>query len=623
MFTKNHTIGDVLDHPLGHDLIRRILIFTGGQHRWLANPLARRIPLSWIPRLSLGKADGEFIEALLQLLNSHPEIPPEPKGPLRPAWWKEAVFYQIYPRSFKDSDGDGVGDLRGVLEQLDYLQDLGVDAIWLSPVYDSPMEDNGYDIRNYRQIHEDFGTMSDFEALLDEVHLRGMRLIMDLVVNHTSDEHPWFQAALKDPASPYRDYYFFRSEPNNWTSYFGDRAWSQLSEQGEWVLHLFSPKQMDLNWENPAMRRDIAAMVRSWLDRGIDGFRLDVINYISKVPGLPPGNRTIGDLTGYTGVEHYFYGPRLHEYLHELHEAAFAPACAFSVGETPGIGRQAAKLLTAPARRELDMIFSFDHLENPGKSRFEEYRYDLNELKGHFIEWLEDYDGSWMSLFYENHDNRRMISKVDPDPSVRVVLAKLLGLIQMTLKGTPFLYQGQELGLVDSSFGHWADLRDVESLNLFEQWRGEMGDDAAFQKVLAGSRDHARIPMPWTGGPNGGFSSQEPWIALDERNQSYHAEGQLKDPDSVLSFYRDLIRLRREHAVLRYGDITFTDRTAKNVFCYVRQNGRETLHIQCNLSNQEIPRPQPGEGWVRLAGNYPDLPQTRLRPYEAGIWLES
>jgi oligo-1,6-glucosidase len=312
---------------------------------------------------------------------------------------------QIYPRSFQDSDGDGIGDLKGIIMRLDYLKTLGVDAIWLSPVYDSPNDDNGYDIRDYYQIMKEFGSMDDFDLLLKEVHNRGMRLIMDLVVNHTSDEHPWFQEAIKAPDSKYHEYYHFhKSEdgnpPNNWTSFFGGSAWNYYEDNNEWALHLFSKKQMDLNWENEKVRKEIIGMIRWWLTKGVDGFRMDVINYISKSEGLPGGNESIGKLMGYYGIEHYFYGPKLHQYLKELKQEAFEPYHAFTVGETPGVGMEMSKLLTADYRKELDMVFSFDHLETPGHTRFDDYRYDLNYLKKYMSDWMENYgDHCWMSLF--------------------------------------------------------------------------------------------------------------------------------------------------------------------------------------------------------------------------------
>ncbi len=408
--------------------------------------------LRTIAGLTKKRFGTDFFDALLHLVNSEKDIPYASKEAVTPRWWKEAVFYQIYPRSFCDSNGDGIGDLKGIIRKLPYLKKLGVDALWLSPVYDSPNDDNGYDIRDYDKIMEEFGSMEDFETLLSEVHSRGMRLIMDLVINHTSDEHEWYRQA-KNPDSPYRDYYFFRKDdgshtpPNNWTSFFSGPAWKYEKDSESWALHLFSKKQMDLNWENPKLREDVIAMINRWLDKGVDGFRMDVINYISKEDGLPDGNETIGSLMGFTGIEHYYYGPKLHQYLREIRERAFAPHDAFSVGETPGPGMKMCQLLTGEERWELDMVFSFDHLETPGHVRFEDYAYDLNYFRDYMTDWMENYGNNcWMSLFYNNHDNPRMISKITGDASRHSDLAKLLALMQLTLKGNALYLSGRRDG---------------------------------------------------------------------------------------------------------------------------------------------------------------------------------
>jgi oligo-1,6-glucosidase len=330
MLTNNSRIRDVYAHPIGRDIIRQILLLTGRGDDILNNPLIGALRLKRLPALSAGTVDADFIDALLKVLNAETDAPRADGGSPSKAWWKQAVFYQIYPRSFKDSNGDGIGDLRGITEKLDYLKALGIDAVWLSPVYDSPNDDNGYDVRDYRKILAEFGTMADFDALLEGAHARGMRLVMDLVVNHTSDEHEWFQKAVSDPGSKYSDYYIFQDKPNNWVSLFGGSAWRTIEKRGQYALHLFSEKQMDLNWESAEVRREVRELVTWWLKKGVDGFRLDVVNFISKRRedrggGLPDGNELIGRLTGYTGMEHYFYGPKLHAYLRELKKEAFAP----------------------------------------------------------------------------------------------------------------------------------------------------------------------------------------------------------------------------------------------------------------------------------------------------------
>ena len=621
MLTVNNRIKDLYSNPVGKDVINKLLLQMGYSEILIKNPIVGNIKLKALPKLTKSFVDQDFLNVILELLNSEPDTPMEYKGPIKPAWWKEAVFYQIYPRSFKDSNNDGIGDLRGIIEKLDYLESLGVDAIWLSPIYDSPNDDNGYDIRDYNKIMAEFGNMKDFDALLEAVHSRGMKLIMDLVINHTSDEHEWFQKAIKEPESKYGDYYIFKDEPNNWASFFSGSAWNYIEERNQYALHLFSKKQMDLNWDNPDVRDEIAQMVNGWLEKGVDGFRMDVINYISKRAGLPDGNQKIGKLIGFNGIEHYFYGPKLHDYLKELNEKAFAPHNAFSVGETPGIGLETAKLLTADHRKELNMIFSFDHLENPGKDRFDHYRYDLNYYKKYMINWMENYPNNCqMSLFYDNHDNPRMLSKIDSSPQCRNVLAKLLAVMQMTLKGTPFIYQGQELGMINNNFTSIDQLRDVESLNLYSELIENMSEADAFKKIMDGTRDHSRTPMQWNSSKYGGFSEAEPWINSDDDYLICNAEDQNNDKDSVLTFYRDIINLRKEHKCLVYGDIEIINKRTKDLFTYYRKNKTETIYIECNLSNKEKKR----EGKVpyadKLISNYPDTVNGILRPYEAIVW---
>lgn len=470
---------------------------------------------------------------------------------------------------------------------------MGVDIIWLSPVYDSPNDDNGYDIRDYQKIMDDFGTMEDFDRLLEQVHSRGMKLIMDLVINHTSDEHHWFQESLNNPNSPYRDYYLWKKSsdgnpPNNWTSFFSGSAWNYYEKRDEWALHLFSKKQMDLNWENENLRADIYKMINWWLDKGIDGFRLDVINYISKQQGLPDGNESIGKMMGYFGIEHYFYGPRLHEYLREMRQETFDNYDVFTVGETPGTGMEMSRLLTSEYRKELNMVFSFDHLENPGKVRFDDYRYDLNYLKEYLINWTENYGNDcWMTLFFENHDNPRMISKINPNPEYRNVLGKLLAMIQLTSKGTPFIYQGQELGMVNASFDSISQFRDVESINLYNELLSETNSSDALKKVLCGSRDHARTPVQWTSGMNAGFSSAEPWIRINEDYREYNIEDQLKSPLSIINFYKSLIAIRKSNHTLIDGDFIPVKEKIKNIFCYYRILGKEKYYVELNLSETQ------------------------------------
>lgn len=602
--TMKSRLKEVYAHPVGHDALKKILLQLGLPECALTNPAVGSLSLRTAAKLAKKFLDAAFWETFLQLLNSEKDIPEE--TPLCEIW-KEAVFYQVYPRSFADSNGDGIGDLKGIIKKLDYLENLGVDALWLSPIYDSPNDDNGYDIRDYYKIMDEFGTMEDFDLLLSALHERGMRLIMDLVVNHTSDEHPWFQSAVRDPDSPYHDYYLFSKskngkEPNNWVSFFGQGkagdAWKYFPENKEWALHLFSQKQMDLNWDNPKLRLEIISMVNWWLEKGVDGFRMDVINYISKTEGLPDGNESIGKLIGYTGIEHYFYGPHLHEYLRELQAESFHEFHAFSVGETPGIGMQMAKLLTDESRQELDMIFSFDHLETPGHTRFDDYRYDLNYLKSYYIEWTKDYaKRCWMSLFYENHDNPRMISKVNPEPQFRVSIGKLLAMIQLTLKGTPFLYQGQEIGAVNADFQDISELRDVESLNLYKEFCETMSEAEAFQKILSGTRDHARVMIDWE-----------------------ETKSQEQDRDSVFCFYKKLIRIRKKYPALVYGDVEFFHVRRKNLFAWGRTLGKEQWYVECNLSSRRIRRPRRPEGFHGILASTKRVERLWMQPYEACLY---
>ncbi|QIK69654.1 alpha-glucosidase [Erysipelothrix sp. HDW6C] len=623
-FTLDSKVKDVLASPIGKDVINKVLLQLGLPRTLVQNPVVGNMKLNTLKKIGGKNVDDDFFIKALELLNTEHLEPRNDVIAVERKWWKEAVFYQIYPRSFMDSNGDGIGDINGIIAKLDYLKFLGIDALWLSPIYDSPNDDNGYDIRNYHDIMADFGTLDDFKKLLEEVHKRDMRIIMDLVVNHTSDEHPWFQSALEDTHSPYRDYYFLRpntdgTPPNNWTSFFSGSAWNYYPEQDLWGMHLFSKKQMDLNWDNSNLRQDIITMVKWWLEMGVDGFRLDVINYISKREVLPNGSTLIGEMMEFTGIEQYFYGPKLHTYLHQLNQEAFKPFNAFSVGETPGIGMEMAKLLTGDYREELDMVFNFDHLETPGHVRFNEYRYDLNYYKSYIMDYQNNYGNHyWMSLFYENHDNPRMISKIDPNPLFRDVLGKLLAGIQLTLKGTPFIFQGQEIGMVNQQFRSLDDLRDVESINKYHELIDQgMSHHDAFHLVLAGSRDHARTPVQWNA--TGGFSQNTPWILSDDDCVRYNVEDQSIDPHSILSFYRQLIALRKDNDAMIYGETSFVYPKEKHYLGYYRKLGNETFFIQANLSNLAIKRHQRTGNYQPILSNYTHH-LTLMQPYEINIF---
>lgn len=614
MITMDSKIRDVYNNPIGHDIIYKVLLQLGINEKMLTNPIVGNMKLKSLSKITKGKLGPGFYDALLTLLNSEPDMPGKKHGEITPKWWKEAVFYQIYPRSFHDANHDGIGDLRGIIDKLDYLADLGVTALWLSPIYDSPQDDNGYDIRDYRKIYEEFGTMEEFDELLSKAHAKGLRLIMDLVINHTSDEHQWFQSALADENSPYREYYYFQkgkkdTPPNNWTSFFSGPAWNYYEEQNIWALHLFSKKQMDLNWENPKVREDLIDMINWWLDKGVDGFRMDVINYISKQPGLPQGDKTIGAMMGFTGIEQYFYGPRLHEFLKEVRAKAFEPHNAFSVGETPGLGMNMCSLITGEERKELDMVFSFDHLETPGHVRFDDYQYDLNYLRDYMIDWMEHYGNNcWFSIFYNNHDNPRMISKVNANPQYAESLATLLAVIQFTLRGTPFLFQGDEMGLTNYPFTSIDEVTDVEAKGYYQELldKGKTPGEA-FQTILAGTREHTRVLLPWN------FCDE------NEATKDYPLHLRQEPNAKVTAVYKRLIALRKNNPALVYGDFKVID-ASKDRFIYKRTLNGKSFIIDCNLSSTEKTAYKPLSNFqlVFPASTPEDL--KHLGAYEARIW---
>ena len=606
--TLESTIGELYNSPIGHDTLGKVLMQLGVPDKAITNGLVSKMKLKTIANLSKKALGEEFFDTLLHLVNSEPDVPVVSKGTITKKWWKEAVFYQIYPRSFYDTNGDGIGDLRGIIKKLDYLKELGVNALWLSPIYDSPNDDNGYDIRDYRKIMSEFGTMEDFDELLSEIHKRDMRLIMDLVVNHTSDEHEWFRKALEDPESKYRDYYYFRKDdgtktvPNNWTSFFSGPAWNYYEEVDSWALHLFSKKQMDLNWENPEVRAEVIDMVNWWLDKGVDGFRMDVINYISKEEGLPQGNDVIGNMMGFHGIEHYYYGPKLHQFLKEVQEKAFAPHGAFSVGETPGIGRNMCQLITGEERKELDMVFSFDQLETPGHVRMDDYEYDLNYYRDYMIDWITNYGNNcWMSIFYNNHDNPRMISKITKNSAYHTQLSKLLAVMQLTLKGTPFIFQGDEMGLANYDFTSMDQITDVEAKGYYAEHIEKKSHEEVFATILAGTREHCRVLLPW-----------------NEKLPEYHAGLKQDAKADVLQAYQEIIRLRQSDKAFVYGEFEVLNRV-HNHFTYKRQLEDSAYIVDCNLSKGIVSASAKTTGYELV---YPAEVKDiqKLEAYEARIW---
>ncbi len=627
LVNKNTPISEIIRTPAGHDIIMKALYSVGLGGEFLKKGPLSKLTLGKIIKLSRGKISEDFIDSLLGILNSEQDIPLEDDAPIERKWWKEAVFYQIYPRSFKDSNGDGIGDLRGIIEKLDYLKELGINAIWCSPIYDSPNDDNGYDIRNYEKIMEEFGTMEDFDELLEEIHKRDMKLIMDLVINHSSDEHEWFRSSVSDPDSPYKDYYIWRdgdenTPPNNWESLFSGKAWNYYPERKQWALHLFSSKQMDFNWENENLRQDLYKMVNRWLEKGVDGFRLDVISFISKADGLPDGNDIIGSMMGFKGVEHYFYGPRLHKYLHEMAENTFNKYDAFTVGECQGTGIEMSKLMTGDYRKELNVVFAFDHIENPGKKRFSEYRYDLRPMAKEMVKWQLNYGNHcWPTVFFENHDTTRMASKVCPDGMYRDELSKLLAVMQMTFKGVPFVYQGQEIGMTNSKFESIGDFRDVESLNFYKQETEKGADkDEIYRIVKAGSRDNGRTPMCWTAEENAGFTSGNPWIEVIPGYKRINVATEEKDKDSVLNFYRKMIELRHSDDTLVYGDFKLAKKKWKNVLTYYRISDKGTYFVEINLTASVQKKPVTTNGFNKLITNVRLSDNDTLAPFEANVY---
>ena len=502
-------------------------------------------------------------------------------------WWKERVFYQIYPRSFQDSNGDGIGDIPGILSRLDYLKWLGIGAVWLCPVYDSPNADMGYDIRDYEKIMSEFGTLEDFDRLVEELHRRDIKLIMDLVVNHSSDEHAWFVESRKSRDNPYRDYYIWRDgkdgkEPNNWASFFTPSAWSYDEPSGQWYLHLFSEKQPDLNWENPKLREEIYAMINRWLDRGVDGFRMDVISALAKAPGLPDGK---GE--GYVFTPEYFaFQPRLHDYLREMRRRCFDGRQCMCVGETTFVTTQNANSVVGDGR-ELDLLFQFDFMDVDGQDgKWNVIPFDLKKFKDILVRWQEAID--WNTLFWGNHDQPRVVSRFGSTATeaLRVQSAKMLATAMYLLRGTPFLYQGEEIGMTNFPFRSEEELRDVESLNLLAQARKEGREAWAWNGILHKGRDNARTPMQWEDAPQAGFTTGQPWIAVNPNYHDINVRKAQADPNSILCFYRELLALRqRENALLR-GTFHLLLPEHPQLLAYERVFGRDRVIVCCNFSSR-------------------------------------
>ena len=555
-------------------------------------------------------------------------------------WWKESVVYEIYPRSFNDSDGDGIGDLPGIIERIDHLDRLGIDVVWLGPMYPSPNADNGYDVSDYCAIMETFGTMADFDRLLGELHDRDMKLILDLVANHTSDEHRWFEQSRQSTDNPYRDYYFWRppaddgGPPNEWQSLFGGPAWTLDERTGEYYLHLFHEKQPDLNWENPDVRAEMYDVMRFWLDKGVDGFRMDVIPFISKdLPFKPLPDDFDGNFAAL-----YANGPRVHEFLQEMHDEVLRHYDIMTIGEGAGVPPDQANDYVGRDRNELDMLFPFDHawIDRKGGSSFEPRPWTLREMKAAVRRWDEAVgEDGWLSTYLGNHDLPRMVSRFGDDGKHRRPSAKLLATLVLTLRGTPTIYQGDEIGMTNAPFESIEDYRDVQALNYYREAVEEKGrdPDQVLDVLDRLSRDHARTPVQWSAEEHAGFTTGTPWIMVNPNHRTINVEAQRTDEHSVLHYYRRLIRLRKEHRALTYGTYTDLAPDHLSVWAYTRRTEDETLLVVLHVASApltffEVPASAQAESAELLLGNYAEpmsdtLDTMRLRPYEARVYALS
>ncbi|MFR6166689.1 MAG: glycoside hydrolase family 13 protein [Blautia wexlerae] len=547
-------------------------------------------------------------------------------------WWKESVVYQIYPRSFCDSNGDGIGDLNGITGKLDYLKELGIDVIWLSPVYKSPNDDNGYDISDYQAIMDEFGTMEDFDRMLATAHEKGIKIMMDLVVNHTSDEHKWFIESRKSTDNPYRDYYIWRpakedgSLPNNWGSCFSGPAWEYDKTTDMYFLHLFSKKQPDLNWDNPAVRQDVFDMMNWWLKKGVDGFRMDVISLISKEPGLPdkePG------INGYATFNVSANGPHVHEYLQEMRQKALNNADTITVGECSGVTLEEAKKYARSDEKELNMVFQFEHMDvdsDEKSGKWTTRKMDLRDLKKILTRWQKGLqDIAWNSLYWENHDQPRSVSRFGNDSDeYREISAKMLATCIHMMQGTPYVYQGEELGMTNCPFNTLDNFRDLESINAFHELteQGKMTEEDMMAAIGYKGRDNARTPMQWDDSAYAGFSTANPWIMVNPNYTKINAKDQVNREDSVFKYYQKLIKLRHESELIVYGTYDLILDDDKDIYAYIRTLGDEKLIVYCNFSEntREVELPEEFTNGKVLISNYIDAKvnhKITLRPYEA------
>jgi len=550
-------------------------------------------------------------------------------------WWKKSVVYQVYPRSYQDSNGDGIGDLPGLTSRLPYIKKLGADVIWLNPIYKSPDKDNGYDISDYRSIQPDYGTMEDFDQMLEEAHDLGLKIMMDLVVNHTSDQHKWFQESKKSKDNPYRDYYVWRDpvdghEPNNWGSYFNGPTWKFDETTGQYYLHLFAEGQPDLNWENPKVRDEVWDVMRFWLDKGIDGFRMDVINLISKPEGLPDGKKAADERYADVGKV-VADGPRLNEFLQEMNRKVLSKYDVMTVGEMPDSTPDDAIKYTGLDSNELNMVFQFDHVglePNPDirLGKWNDKPVKLVELKHSLSKWETQLNGKgWNSLYWNNHDQPRTVSRfATDDPKYRVKAAKMLGTTLHMMQGTPYVYEGEELGMTNAHYTKLDQYEDLDSLNAYREFVEDekIIDSASMLKFMSHmSRDNARTPMQWDESKNAGFTDKKPWFALNANYPEINAEDNLADKDSVFYYYQKLIDLRHHSDLIIYGDYELLDSDDPEVFAYKRHYQGQMLLVISNFTDKNLTRDYQQTTGKLLIGNYDDDLGTSLRAYESKVYL--
>lgn len=546
---------------------------------------------------------------------------------MKKTWWKEGIVYQIYPRSYNDSNHDGIGDLRGIIEKLDYIKSLGVDIIWLCPVYQSPNDDNGYDISNYREIMPEFGTMADFDELLEAMHSRRLKLVMDLVVNHSSDEHDWFTESRKSKDNPYRDYYIWKpgkngGPPNDWEAFFGGSAWEYDEVTDEYYLHLFTRKQPDLNWENPKVRKEVQDIVKYWFDKGVDGFRMDVISLISKRPEYA---NMVSPVFEETIAKQYANGPRIHEFLKELNQEVLSKYDIMTVGEGPGITLEHGLDYVGEDRNELNMVFHFDHMfiDMGPDGKFDPIKYDFIEFKNIFTRWDEKLKGKgWGSIFLGNHDFPRIVSRYANDNQFREKAAKLLATMLLSMRGTPYIYQGDEIGMTNVAFPNTYDYRDIETINYFKglELKGENPLDH-IHNVHKMGRDNARTPMQWNNQPNAGFSIVNPWIKANQNYPEINVADQERNSQSILNYYRQMVHFRKSNLTLVYGDYELVQNEHEQIFAYRRWDDENEFLVVLNFSDQTINFEPIITGLELLIYNYEDATEDLLmKPWEAKIF---